>query len=238
MGHKVNTLSNRLGLIVGWQSLWYSHYPERIKEDFNIRKYLENRLSKANISRIYIERSLNRVIITISSSRPSIIIGKGGSEIDKLKKELNIFKYKKIQINIFEIKKPELDAVLVSKSIASQLENRGSYKKAIKICISAALQVNAEGIKIKISGRLNGAEMARKETYKEGRIPLSTFRADIDYHMTEAHTNYGIIGIKVWIMKGEIYGKKNLFHIFKLKYKKKKVSDGSELDGLSKKNKL
>lgn len=233
MGHKVNTLSNRLGLIVGWQSLWYSHYPERIKEDFKIRKYLENRLD--NISRIYIERSLNRVIITISSSRPSIIIGKGGSEIDKLKKELKIFTNKKIQINVFEIKKPELDAVLVSKSIASQLENRGSYKKAIKICISAALQVNAEGIKIKISGRLNGAEMARQETYKEGRIPLSTFRADIDYHMTEAHTNYGIIGIKVWIMKGEIYGKKNLFNIFKLKYKKNSYSElvsDSELDEL------
>ncbi|AGS33451.1 SSU ribosomal protein S3p (S3e) [Candidatus Karelsulcia muelleri] len=222
MGHKVNTLSTRLGLIVGWQSLWYSHYPERIKEDFKIRKYLENRLS--NISRIYIERSLNKVIITISSSRPSIIIGKGGSEIYKLKKELNLFTYKNILIKIIEIKKPELDAVLVSKSIASQLENRGSYKKAIKICISAALQVNVEGIKIKISGRLNGAEMARKETYKEGRIPLSTFRADIDYHMTEAHTNYGIIGIKVWIMKGEIYGKKNIFNIFNFK----KVYDSDE----------
>lgn len=122
MGHKVNTLSTRLGLIVGWQSLWYSHYPERIKEDFQIRKYLENRLSKANISRIYIERSLNKVIITISSSRPSIIIGKGGSEIYKLKKELNLFTYKNILIKIFEIKKPELDAVLVSKSIANQLK--------------------------------------------------------------------------------------------------------------------
>ncbi|XMD98733.1 MAG: 30S ribosomal protein S3 [Candidatus Karelsulcia muelleri] len=221
MGHKVNTLSNRLGLIFGWQSLWSNNYPERIKEDFKLRKYLENRLAKYNVSRIYIERNLNRVNITISTSRPAMIIGKGGEEVEKLKKELKVFTKKVIQINIFEIKNPELDAVLVAKTIARKLENKFSYKKAIKICLAAAFRLNAEGIKIKISGRLNGAEMARTETYKEGRIPLSTFRADIDYSIAEAHTNYGIIGIKVWIMKGEIYGKKDLYNFFKLRSKKK-----------------
>ncbi|XMD33399.1 MAG: 30S ribosomal protein S3 [Candidatus Karelsulcia muelleri] len=221
MGHKVNTLSNRLGLIVGWQSLWSNNYPERIKEDFQLRKYLENRLAKSNVSRIYIERNLNRVNITISTSRPAMIIGKGGEEVEKLKKELKVLTKKVIKINIFEIKNPELDAVLVAKTIARKLEKKFSYKKAIKICLAAALRFNAEGIKIKISGRLNGAEMARTETYKEGRIPLSTFRADIDYSMAEAHTNYGIIGIKVWIMKGEIYGKKDMYNFFKLRSKKK-----------------
>uniref|UniRef100_UPI0032B1D386 30S ribosomal protein S3 n=1 Tax=Candidatus Karelsulcia muelleri TaxID=336810 RepID=UPI0032B1D386 len=223
MGHKVNTLSNRLGLIVGWQSIWCSNYPDRIKEDFKIRKYIENRFPKISISRIYIERTLNRIKITISTSRPAIIIGKGGYEIEKIKKEIEHLTYKEIKINIFEIKKPELDAVLVSKRIARKLESKSSYKKYIKICISSALRLNAEGIKIKISGRLNGAEMARTETYKEGRIPLSTFRADIDYYMTESHTDYGLIGIKVWIMKGEIYGKKKKYNIFKYKkFNKKK----------------
>ncbi|BAO66393.1 30S ribosomal protein S3 [Candidatus Karelsulcia muelleri] len=222
MGHKVNTLSNRLGLIVGWQSIWCSNYPDRIKEDFQIRKYIENSFPKIYISRIYIERTLNRIKITISTSRPAIIIGKGGDEIEKRKKEIEHFTYKEIKLNIFEIKKPELDAVLVSKSIARKLESKSSYKKSIKRCISSALRLNAEGIKIKISGRLNGAEMARTETYKEGRIPLSTFRADIDYYMTESHTDYGLIGIKVWIMKGEIYGKKKIYNIFKYKKVNKK----------------
>ena len=172
--------------------------------------YINARLSRASVSSIIIERSVKLVVITIKTARPGIIIGKGGSEVDKLKEELKKITSKEIQLNIFEIKRPELDAFLVGSSIARQIENRISYRRAIKMSISAAMRINAEGIKIKISGRLNGAEMARSETYKEGRIPLSTFRADIDYAIVEAHTTYGRLGIKVWIMKGEVYGKREL----------------------------
>ena len=175
-----------------------------------IRKYINARLSRASVSSIIIERSVKLVVITIKTARPGIIIGKGGSEVDKLKEELKKITSKEIQLNIFEIKRPELDAFLVGSSIARQIENRISYRRAIKMSISAAMRINAEGIKIKISGRLNGAEMARSESYKEGRIPLSTFRADIDYAIVEAHTTYGRLGIKVWIMKGEVYGKREL----------------------------
>ena len=150
------------------------------------------------------------IVITIKTARPGIIIGKGGSEVDKLKEELKKITSKEVQLNIFEIKRPELDAFLVGSSIARQIENRISYRRAIKMSIAAAMRMNAEGIKIQISGRLNGAEMARSESYKEGRIPLSTFRADIDYAIVEAHTTYGRLGVKVWIMKGEVYGKREL----------------------------
>lgn len=212
MGQKTNPIGNRLGIIRGWDSNWFggSDYGDKIEEDAKIREYLRARLSKAGVSRIYIERTLKLITVTVTTARPGIIIGKGGQEVDKLKEELKKITGKEVQINIFEIKRPELDAVLVADSIARQIENRISYRRAIKMAIAAAMRMNAEGIKVMISGRLNGAEMARSETYKDGRIPLSTFRADIDYHIGEAHTTYGRMGIKVWIMKGEVYGKREL----------------------------
>ena len=222
MGQKTNPIGNRLGIIRGWDSNWYggNDYGDKLAEDDKIRKYIFVRLAKASVSRIIIERTLKIVTITITTARPGIIIGKGGQEVDKLKEELRKITAKDIQLNIIEIKRPELDAHLVAASIARQIENRISYKRAIKMAIAATMRMNAEGIKIQISGRLNGAEMARNEHYKDGRIPLSTFRADIDYALVEAHTTYGRLGIKVWIMKGEVYGKREL----------------SPLVGLSKKN--
>ena len=212
MGQKTNPIGNRLGIIRGWDSNWYGgrNYGDKIAEDYKIRKYIHSRLSKASVSNVIIERTLKIITITITTARPGIIIGKGGQEVDKLKEELRKITAKEVQINIFEIKRPELDAQLVGASIARQIESRISYRRAIKMAIAAAIRMNAEGIKIQISGRLNGAEMARSESYKEGRIPLSTFRADIDYALVEAHTTYGRLGIKVWIMKGEVYGKREL----------------------------
>jgi len=212
MGQKTNPIGNRLGIIRGWDSNWYGgrNYGDKIAEDDKIRKYIHARLSKASVSNVIIERTLKIITITITTARPGIIIGKGGQEVDKLKEELRNITAKEVQINIFEIKRPELDAQLVGASIARQIESRISYRRAIKMAIAAAIRMNAEGIKIQISGRLNGAEMARSESYKEGRIPLSTFRADIDYALVEAHTTYGRLGIKVWIMKGEVYGKREL----------------------------
>ena len=212
MGQKTNPIGNRLGIIRGWDSNWYGgrDYGEKLAEDEKIRKYIFVRLNKASVSNVIIERTLKIITITITTARPGIIIGKAGQEVDKLKEELKKITGKEVQINIFEIKRPELDAFLVASSVARQIENRISYKRAIKMAIAASIRMNAEGIKIQISGRLNGAEMARSEHYKEGRIPLSTFRADIDYAMVEAHTTYGRIGIKVWIMKGEVYGKRDL----------------------------
>ena len=179
-------------------------------EDYKIRKYLNARLAKASIAKIVIERTLKLITITINTARPGIIIGKGGQEVDKLKEELKKITDKEVQINIFEIKRPELDAVIVGNNIARQLEGRVAYRRAIKMAIASAMRMGAEGIKILISGRLNGAEMARAEIYKEGRIPLHTFRADIDYAQAEALTTYGQLGIKVWICKGEVYGKREL----------------------------
>jgi len=212
MGQKTNPIGNRLGIIRGWDSNWYGgrDYGDKIAEDDKIRKYIHVRLSKASVSNVIIERTLKIITITITTARPGIIIGKAGQEVDKLKEELRKITGKEIQINIFEIKRPELDAQLVGASIARQIESRISYRRAIKMAIAASIRMNAEGIKIQISGRLNGAEMARSESYKEGRIPLSTFRADIDYAIVEAHTTYGRLGIKVWIMKGEVYGKREL----------------------------
>lgn len=212
MGQKTNPIGNRLGIIRGWESNWYggNDYGEKLAEDEKIRKYIHARLSKASVSRVIIERTLKLITVTITTARPGIIIGKGGQEVDKLKEELKKITNKEVQINIYEIKRPELDANLVAASIARQIESRISFRRAIKMAIAAAMRMNAEGIKVQISGRLNGAEMARSESYKEGRIPLSTFRADIDYAMHEAHTTYGRLGIKVWIMKGEVYGKREL----------------------------
>jgi len=212
MGQKTNPIGNRLGIIRGWDSNWYGgrNYGDKIAEDDKIRNYIHARLSKASVSNVIIERTLKIITITITTARPGIIIGKAGQEVDKLKEELRKITGKEVQINIFEIKRPELDAQLVGASIARQIESRISYRRAIKMAIAVAIRMNAEGIKIQISGRLNVAEMARAESYKEGRIPLSTFRADIDYALVEAHTTYGRLGIKVWIMKGEVYGKREL----------------------------
>ncbi len=212
MGQKINPIANRLGIIRGWDSNWYggNNYGETLLEDSKIRKYLNARLAKASVSRIVIERTLKLVTITVCTARPGIIIGKGGQEVDKLKEELKKITDKDIQINIFEIKKPELDAVIVANNIARQLEGKIAYRRAIKMAIASTMRMGAEGIKVKISGRLNGAEMARNEMYKEGRTPLHTFRADIDYAVGEAHTTYGRIGIKTWICKGEVYGKRDL----------------------------
>lgn len=212
MGQKTNPIGNRLGIIRGWDSNWYggNDYGDRIAEDYKIRRYLDARLSKGGVSRIYIDRTLKLVTVTITTARPGLIIGKGGQEVDKLKEELKKLTGKDVQINIFEIKRPELDAVLVADSIAKQIENRISYRRAVKMAIASTMRMGAEGIKVMVSGRLNGAEMARSESFKDGRIPLSTFRADIDYNWSEAHTTYGRLGIKVWIMKGEVYGKREL----------------------------
>ena len=212
MGQKTNPIGNRLGIIRGWESNWYGgkSFGNMIAEDDKIRKYVFTRLVKASVSRVIIERTLKLLTITITTARPGIIIGKAGQEVDKLKEELKKLSGKDVQLNIVEIKRPELEAQLVASSIARQIENRISYRRAIKMAIAATMRMNAEGIKVQISGRLNGAEMARSETYKDGRIPLSTFRADIDYALVEAHTTYGRLGVKVWIMKGEVYGKREL----------------------------
>ncbi len=221
MGQKTNPIGNRLGIIRGWESNWYGgeDYGDKIAEDEKVRNYIHARLSKASVSRIIIERTLKLMTVTITTARPGIIIGKGGQEVDKLKEELKQLTGKEVQINIFEIKRPELDAHLVAASIARQIENRISYRRATKMAIAAAMRLNAEGIKVQISGRLNGAEMARTESFKEGRIPLSTFRADIDYAMVEAHTTYGRLGVKVWVMKGEVYGKRELSPLVGMKNK-------------------
>ena len=209
MGQKTHPIGLRLGIIKGWESNWYGgkSFDVKLVEDDKIRKYLHARLSKAGIAKIYIERTLKLVTVTIYTARPGIIIGKGGQEVDKLKEELKKLTGKEIQINISEIKRPELDATLVANAIARQIEGRISFRRAIKTSIASTMRIGAEGIKVLISGRLGGAEMARSEMYKEGRTPLHTLRADIDYAGTEAHTTYGRIGIKVWICKGEIYGK-------------------------------
>ena len=212
MGQKVNPISNRLGIIRGWDSNWFGgkNFGDNLVEDRKIRKYLNERLAKASLSRIIIERTLKLVTITICTARPGIVIGKGGQDVDKLKEELKNLFHKDIQINIFEVKKPELDAIIVGNNIARQVEGKIAYRRAIKMAIQNTMRAGAEGIKIQITGRLNGAEMARKEMYKEGRTPLHTFRADIDYCQTEALTKVGLLGIEVWICRGEIYGKQEL----------------------------
>jgi small subunit ribosomal protein S3 len=209
MGQKTNPIGNRLGIIKGWDSNWYGgkSFVSKLVEDEKIRKYLNARLSKAGVSRIVIERTLKLVTVTINTARPGIIIGRQGQEVDKLKEELKKLTKKEVQINISEIKRPELDAMIVGSTIAKQIEGRISYRRAIKTAIASSIRIGAEGIKVEISGRLGGAEMARSEQYKEGRIPLHTLRADIDYAVSEAHTTYGRIGVKVWICKGEVYGK-------------------------------
>ena len=212
MGQKVNPISNRLGIIRGWDSNWYGgkDFSAKLVEDNKIREYLNARLAKASVSKIIIERTLKLVTITVNTARPGIIIGKGGKDVDTLKEELKKLTKKEVQINIFEVKRPELDAVIVANSIARQVEGKISYRRAIKMAIQSTIRMGAEGIKVIISGRLGGAEMARTEMYKDGRIPLHTFRADIDYALAEALTKVGLLGVKVWICNGLVYGKRDL----------------------------
>ncbi len=212
MGQKVNPIANRLGFIKGWDSNWFGgdDYGDKLVEDQKIRDYLNARLAKASISRIVIERTLKLITITVHTSRPGIIIGKGGQEVDKLKEELKKITNKEVQINIFEIKRPELDAKIVAINIARQIEGKIAYRRAVKMAIASTMRMGAEGIKVLVSGRLNGAEMARSEMYKDGRTPLHTLRADIDYALAEALTKTGLIGIKVWICKGMVYGNRDL----------------------------
>ncbi|MDR1668108.1 MAG: 30S ribosomal protein S3 [Bacteroidales bacterium] len=212
MGQKTNPISNRLGIIKGWDSNWYGgkDFSEKIVEDNKIRKYLNARLAKASIAKIIIERTLKLITVTVHTAKPGLIIGKMGQEVDKLKEELRKITQKDIQINIFEIKRPELDAAIVAANIAHQVEGKISYRRAMKMSILSTMRMGAEGIKIIASGRLGGAEMARTEMLKDGRIPLHTFRADIDFALAEALTKVGLIGIKVWICNGEVYGKRDL----------------------------
>ena len=212
MGQKTHPIGFRLGIIRGWDSNWYAEkdLPEKLVEDEEIRRYLSARLRRAGLSRVVIERTPKRVILTLHTSRPGVVIGRGGAEVEKLREELKKLTNKDIQINISEIKRPELDAKLVADSIARQIEGRISFRRAIKMSIASTMRMGAEGIKVQVSGRLNGAEMARTEGYKEGRIPLHTFRADIDYALSEAHTKMGRMGVKVWICNGEVFGKRDL----------------------------
>lgn len=212
MGQKVNPVGLRLGIVKGWDSNWYGgkNFADKLVEDEKIRKYISARIPKGGISRVIIERTLKRITLTINTARPGVVIGKGGAEVDKIKEELKKITQKDVQINIYEIKRPEVDARLVGESIAQQLEARISFRRAMKQAISSAMRSGAQGIKVKLSGRLGGAEMARTEQYKEGRIPLHTLRANIDYALSEALTVYGKIGIKVWVYLGEIYGKADL----------------------------
>lgn len=212
MGQKTNPIGNRLGIIKGWESNWFGgkDYAKKVVEDENIRTYLMARIHKGGIARIIIERTLKRITVTIHTSRPGIIIGKGGQEVDRIREELKKLTGKDVQINIIEIRKPEMDASIVAESIAKQIEARINYRRAIKMAIQSTMRAGAEGIKVRISGRLNGAEMARSEEYKDGRTPLHTFRADIDYSLREAQTVYGKIGVKVWLCKGEVLGKRDL----------------------------
>ena len=210
MGQKVNPLGLRLGIIKSWNSSWFDekNFAQKLQEDLQLRKYIKSRLNKAAVSKIEIERTVKRVILTVHTARPGIVIGKKGAEVDKLREELKALTGKEVQINIHEIKKPELDAYLVAENIARQLAGKVSFRRAMKKAITSTMRLGAEGIKIMCGGRLGGAEMARKEQYKEGRIPLHTLRADIDYATYTSHTTYGAIGVKVWICRGEILGKR------------------------------
>jgi small subunit ribosomal protein S3 len=239
MGQKVNPIANRLGIIKGWDSNWYggNNYGEKLVEDFRIREYLNARLAKASISKIIIERTLKLITITVHTSRPGIIIGKGGQEVDKLKEELKKITNKEVQINIFEIKRPELDAKIVAINIARQIEGKIAYRRATKMAIASTMRMGAQGIKIQVSGRLNGAEMARSEMYKDGRTPLHTLRADIDYALAEALTKTGLLGVKVWICKGEIYGKRDLSPNVGQKPESRRPNEGAPKGGGFKKRK-
>ncbi len=213
MGQKVNPIGLRLGYIRGWESNWFASkkdFSDKLMEDNKIRNYLEARMAKGGVSSIVIERTLKKITLTIHTARPGMIIGKGGAEVDKVREELKKLTGKEVQLNILEIKRPELDAKLVADSIVQQLKARISYRRAIKQAIESTMRAGAQGVKVKISGRLGGAEIASSKEYKEGRVPLHTLRADISYASAGANTIYGTIGVKVWIFKGEIYEKPDL----------------------------
>ncbi len=213
MGQKTHPIGFRLGIIRGWDSNWYASkkdMPAKLVEDEEIRRYMAARLKRAGMSRIVIERTPRRIILTLHTSRPGVVIGRGGAEVEKLREEIKKLTNKDIQININEIKRPEVDASLVAQNVAQQLEGRVSFRRAMKQAITAAMRMGAQGIRIKVGGRLGGAEMGRVEQYLEGRVPLHTIRADIDYSDATAFTIYGTIGVKVWIYRGEILGKPDL----------------------------
>lgn len=233
MGQKTNPISNRLGIIRGWDSNWYGGRKcgDTLLEDAKLRKYLNVRLAKNSVSRIVIERTLKLITITICTSRPGLIIGKGGQDVDNLKKELGKITEKEVQINVFEVKRPELDAQIVASTIARQIEGKVAYRRAVKMAVAATMRAGAEGIKVQVAGRLNGAEMARTEMFKEGRTPLHTLRADIDYALVEAHTKVGVVGIKVWICRGEVYGHRDLAPNFAAQKESGRPAQGSQRDG-------
>ena len=233
MGQKVNPISNRLGIIRGWDSNWYGgkNYGDTLLEDSKIRKYLNVRLQKASVSRIVIERTLKLVTITICTARPGIIIGKGGQDVEKLREELKKLTGKDVSINIYEVKRPELDAEIVAANVARQIEGKIAYRRAVKMAVASTMRMGAEGIKVQVSGRLNGAEMARSEMFKEGRTPLHTLRADIDYALVPALTKVGLIGVKVWICRGEVYGKRDLAPNFANSGNDRRQSGGNRRGG-------
>ncbi len=206
MGQKVHPRGFRLGIASQWKSRWYSerNFPELLIEDETIRKYLHQRLGHASISEVEIERKPQKVIVTIHTARPGVVIGKGGSEVDKLRDELGRLTKSEVAINVEEVKRPEIEAQLIADSIAHQLVQRVAFRRALKRSVQAAMRSGAEGIKVQVGGRLNGAEIARSEGYHEGRVPLHTLRADIDYAQSTARTTYGTIGVKVWVFKGEV----------------------------------
>ena len=210
MGQKVNPISLRLGINRSWDSIWFDekNFAEKIHQDILIRHFIKNKFNRASISKVSISRKPSKTIITLSTSRPGLVIGKGGSEVDLLKKQLNKILGYKVQVNVDEIKRPGLVAELVGQNIAQQLEKKVNYRRAIKKSIQTTMSMGAQGIRLCVSGRLNGAEIARSETFSDGRVPLHTLRANIDYSLVEANTTYGIIGVKVWIFKGEIRGKR------------------------------
>jgi len=209
LGQKTHPIGLRLGIIKTWNSHWFDEkgFAEKLHEDLHIRKYVRSRLESAAVSKIGIERTAKKIILTVHTARPGIVIGKKGSEVDKLREELKTITGKDVQINISEIKRPELDAYLVAQNVAKQLQGKISFRRAMKKALTSTMRLGAEGIKIVCSGRLGGAEMARKEEYKQGRVPLHTLRADIDFAIYTAHTTYGCIGVKVWICNGEVIGK-------------------------------
>ena len=209
MGQKVHPTGIRLGIVKDWTSTWYAgtdNYADYLNMDLEIREFIRKRLAQASVSRIQISRPAHNAVITVHTARPGIVIGKKGEDIDRLRKEVSARMGIPVNINIEEIRKPELDATLVAESVAQQLERRIMFRRAMKRAVSNSMRIGAQGIKIKVGGRLNGAEIARSEWYREGRVPLHTLRADIDYGTAEANTTYGIIGVKVWIFKGEIIG--------------------------------
>ncbi len=233
MGHKTSPIANRLGIVRGWESNWYGGKDAGAKlvEDEKIRQYIKARIQKGGIARVGIERTMKRVTVTIHTSRPGIIIGRGGGEVDRVKEELKKLTGKEVQINIVEIRRPEIESAIVGETIAKQLEARINYRRALKMAIASGMRMGAEGIKIRVSGRIGGAEMARTEEYKQGRTPLHTWRADIDYSITEAQTIYGKIGIKVWICKGEVYGKRDLTQAFTGEQKEEKRQPKGRIGG-------